>query len=68
MQREATIADAEYNNAQFELDRLNQDIAGAVLERQEAQGNLNEAQEDLEEQASLMYKAAGFRLFVLANC
>ncbi len=56
MQREAAIADAEYNNAQFELDRLNQEIAGTVLEREEAQGSLNEAQGALEEQASLMYK------------
>ncbi len=56
MQREAAIADAEYNNARFELDLLNQDIAGAVLEREEAQGSLDEAQDELEEQASLMHK------------
>ena len=56
MQREAAIADAENNNARFELDLLNQDIAGAVLEREEAQGSLDEVQDELDEQASLMYK------------
>jgi peptidoglycan hydrolase CwlO-like protein/cell wall-associated NlpC family hydrolase len=57
MRQAAVEAEANYNNARFELEQLNQDIVETVLKQADAEENLKKSQANLQKQAVAVYKA-----------
>ena len=51
MRQAAVEAEANYNNARFELEQLNQDIVETVLKQADAEENLKKSQANLQKQA-----------------